>query len=262
MSLAGRPLNQDAVAQLLEYLRNPELGQWQKLAGIIGLAALLPSRPSVQSDLLQTIMQRLRTDATLPPLDVPADAASGDHRYGVVEHYGQPLHLMVIASEAALKAGSLSTGLSVTLRLEDDHDERSGAGFSKHWRQFWLLTNLLQFLPDYAAVSAEFIQQFVAEPAAPGAQPETPAPSTADPAWAEALKFADPVCATLLAACQETGVHAPVVGFELFDPSGAIVAQAELAWPDRRIAVFSAGPGREFDALCPGRLAGVPSSAA
>ena len=126
----------------------------------------------------------------------------------------------------------------MTLRLEDDHDERSGAGFSKHWRQFWLLTNLLQFLPDYAAVSAEFIRQFVAKPAAPGAQSETPVPSTADPAWAEALKFADPECATLLAVCQETGLQAPVVGFELFDPSGAIVAQAELAWPDRRIAVF------------------------
>ena len=165
-----------------------------------------------------------------------------DERERQVYQVGRHFHMEPEHSSGAQLLPSLPFGIehldAVTLRLEDGQDERSGASFSKHWRQFWLLTNLMQFLPDYAAVSAEFIRQFVAEPAVPDVQPGTPAPSTADPDSAEALKFADPVCVLLLAACQETGMQAPIVGFELFDASGAIVAQAELAWPDRRIAVF------------------------
>jgi DEAD/DEAH box helicase domain-containing protein len=241
LPLSGRLLAQDAVSQLLEYLRAPERGPWQHLAGIVGLATLMPLRPAVSMELLERTMQRLRSEAALPSLDIPDDAPAGDWRYSVVTRYGWPLYLLVTAAEAGLRGGSLPAALSVTWRLEDGQAQRSSEGFVKHWRQFWLLDNLLQFLPDYAAVSNEYIGQFVAQPDVPAQQPAAPVAFSGDPAWNEALRFADPSCASLLQACQTANLPAPTVGFELLSPTGVVVAQAELAWPEQRVAVLLPG---------------------
>jgi hypothetical protein len=177
-------------------------------------------------------------------LDIPADAPAGDGRYSVVERFGWPLHLMVVATEAGLRGGSLPAALSAVWRLEDGPAQRSSEGFVKHWRQFWLLDNLLQFLPHYTPVSAELLRHLAApavgvppqEPAAPQAPPD-------DPAWTEALRFADPSCDSLLQACRSAGLPAPTVGFELLSAAGVVVAQAELAWPGPRVAMLL--PGEE-----------------
>jgi len=41
----------------------------------------------------------------------------------------------------------------ITLRLEDQQTERCQTTFRQDWHQFWLFTNLLQFLPGFYPVS-------------------------------------------------------------------------------------------------------------
>ena len=40
---------------------------------------------------------------------------------------------------------------------------------------------------------------------------------------------------------------APLVGYELTDEQGRIVASAELAWPDHRLAIFLTGTEADQD---------------
>ena len=58
--------------------------------------------------------------------------------------------------------------------------------------------------------------------------------------------MAAPEVHDLLAALSERGVPAPEVGCELTGTGGVILAEAELGWPARRVAVLL--PGREADA--------------
>ncbi len=76
-----------------------------------------------------------------------------------------------------------------------------------------------------------------------------------DAAWSLAFELSEPVCAPLLESCRDAGLSAPEIGQDIVDGRGRVVATAELAWIDRRLAVFL--PGQETDLLLagPGRLA-------
>jgi phosphatidylserine/phosphatidylglycerophosphate/cardiolipin synthase-like enzyme len=57
--------------------------------------------------------------------------------------------------------------------------------------------------------------------------------------WDEAIGFADEACQALLAAARLQGLPAPAVGFELVPAGGrGVAAEAELAWPERRVVVL------------------------
>jgi hypothetical protein len=72
-----------------------------------------------------------------------------------------------------------------------------------------------------------------------------------DALWTQAEELADPACAGLLAACRRAGLPAPAIGCDLPDARGRVVAAAELAWPDARVAVFL--PGAESALLLAGQ---------
>jgi DEAD/DEAH box helicase domain-containing protein len=75
--------------------------------------------------------------------------------------------------------------------------------------------------------------------------------ASAGRAWAQVYDLADPACAPLLDACRARGLPAPQVGHDIVDGRGRVVATAELAWPDDRVAVFL--PGQESDLLLAGQ---------
>ena len=56
--------------------------------------------------------------------------------------------------------------------------------------------------------------------------------------WKEAIGLAAPETHALLAKLRERGTPAPEVGFELTGDRGAVIAEAELAWPAHGIAVL------------------------
>jgi ATP-dependent helicase YprA (DUF1998 family) len=52
----------------------------------------------------------------------------------------------------------------------------------------------------------------------------------------ELLEFADPICHDFLNAWIQKNLPLPVVGYDLIDEEGIIVAESELAWPTSKIA--------------------------
>jgi hypothetical protein len=184
----------------------------------------------------------MRNDFLIPTLDIPKEASTGDHLYTVVECYNTSLKLLAFISQSDLQRNG-PEDFTITLRLDDTVENRSAMHFRDAWRQFLLLNNLFQFLPNFLPVTTEQIQEF-------GPQEELLLEEIADAKvvdeiWAEAFTFADEECVDLLQACQNAALPPPMIGFELLDPSGKIIGQAELAWEGRQVAVFI--PDQEAD---------------
>jgi len=88
----------------------------------------------------------------------------------------------------------------------------------------------------------QLVEKKVFVPAPTGAGGDALSPAQQQ-AWDEAFDYADVRCHPRMEALRERGVEAPQVGFALLPPGGRrVVAEAELAWPDRRVALLLA-PG-------------------
>jgi len=104
------------------------------------------------------------------------------------------------------------------------------------WQQWWSASNLLLPLANAWLVADERC-----DIAALREAPEFDARIHMSAAWDEAAACAALIVQPHLPALYVAGVAAPIVGFELLGDDGRIVADAELAWPDRRVAVLLAG---------------------
>ncbi|MEJ5365393.1 MAG: hypothetical protein WHS86_09850 [Desulfosoma sp.] len=56
------------------------------------------------------------------------------------------------------------------------------------------------------------------------------------PDWDQVLKFVDPALRPVLDLAAQKGLPPPQVGFELQGDDGGVIAQAEAAWEDARLA--------------------------
>ena len=132
--------------------------------------------------------------------------------------------------------------VTVCALLNDVKEERT-ENYEAEWNGFWRFFNMMQFLPSFAAVSTEGMRNLVYgeipvmedEDSVPAAQSRV-----SDQGWAEILEqiFDDDAkaCASEL---MRLGVSPPsVVGYELLDSGGAVVAESELAWENMKIALL------------------------
>ena len=117
------------------------------------------------------------------------------------------------------------------------HDDEASCGHPEY-RQVWngvlRLFNLLQFLPGTwfttrQGTAANLYPEFV-----PTQQPAATAPN----AWEEALSLAVPDVHPAMQQWAALGLPAPEVGYELADRTGRILAEAELAWAERKVAIL------------------------
>jgi len=230
--LSGRLLRENAVAQLLEYLCYPDRSGWVQAVGRLVVASLLPLRPPVSATTLTRLADALRTQAATPELSLPDTIETGHQLYSIVEQGA--LRQLIQVSDDKLRAPQ---ALNITLRLDDAAHSREADDFRVAWRQFWLLFNLYQFLPDFTATTTEFIERFADHiELTPAASQLQNAALTTD--WEASAQYAHPDCQALLQACAVNHVSSPAIGYELTDSSGRIIATAELAWEEDRLAVL------------------------
>ena len=126
------------------------------------------------------------------------------------------------------------------------------------WREWLRQGNLFQFLPHLListpgwggseqAAAVDPPQVWVADdPAKTALDGRAAAESAAaerQRAWQELGRLApadvQPLLQALEAAWQDTGCPLPELAFELEGPRGDVLAQAELAWPEQRLAIVS-----------------------
>jgi hypothetical protein len=158
------------------------------------------------------------------------------------------VQLLLYGQQAALAKKAWGK-LAALLRLDDAQSRRWEADFKQGWRQYWLLGNILQFLPGFEAHTSELAAM---REAAPEVEPEAVIISVDEvdvAAWSEAFELADPEVEGLLKEAMAAGTAVPEVGFELTDERGIVTGMAELAWVDEKTAVFLAGQEGDREAF-------------
>jgi DEAD/DEAH box helicase domain-containing protein len=225
----------NAVSQLLTYLKESIFENWYRYAGILALSMMSPPRPPISLGVLEEKKSALLTDNEPPSLNISADTETGPFIYGIRHQVGQPLQMLLYVSRSATQAEAVADQVQVTIRLDDHFEKRILSNFKQPWRIALLAANLFQFLPGFTATSTEQIEQY------PGlielADIAPPLMSEDDVRWNAAREDISTEDAVLLTACQNSGKPVPTVGYSLVvAPGEPIIAEAELAWEDDRIA--------------------------
>lgn len=257
-------LAEPTLALLARYLRAPEPGRW-KQAVFTALFGLFERRDML-GGARRAAFDRAAADALPGQVrealdDLPAPVAVG----GAGSWTGTApasFDLFAAFPLAAVERGDPDAA-AVVLHLRDDPASRGRDGYRRVWNGVLRLFALLQFLPGAWWTTRTGVER--------GLYPEFPPPAgaAAGPAAAgdgsgtgpsaaggtgppaadreeEAAALAAPAARPLLAALSARGAPVPEVGFELADDRGAVLAEAELAWPASQVAVLL--PGRETDA--------------
>ena len=111
------------------------------------------------------------------------------------------------------------------------------------WQQLWQCLNLLLLLRQTWAGAVD-MPGLEALQNAPVLQVQ---PSGLPAAWVEALSLVLREVHGWATALAELGLPPPVVGYELLDEKGRIVAEAEMAWVPSRMAVVLPDTGAEAE---------------
>ena len=111
------------------------------------------------------------------------------------------------------------------------------------WQQLWQCLNLLLPL-RHAWAGAVDMPGLEALQNAPVLQTQ---PSGLPAAWVEALSLVLREMHAWAMALAELGLPPPVVGYELLDEKGRVVAEAEMAWVATKVAVLLTDTGAEAE---------------
>lgn len=141
------------------------------------------------------------------------------------------LYMDLIQAKAILQ-GDASYNNLPWLALDCDFEQFSESEKKLRWQQILQLLNVLLPLQKLWVGNASMSGlNELADVAV----------SHADPDSTEWLSVIENTMPPLIEWCSElsrTGVDVPVVGYELLDKKGCVLAEAELAWPSQKIAVF------------------------
>lgn len=247
---------------LMHFLANPDPRLWCRRAeaALAGMLAIPADKTVADSSGIGTlILAALRGDA-LPPA-----AAGNITLVRGVDSHGCPL-IMLIDSRT-------STRIWSALAVIDDRPAAvlTDDGHQRRWASWLYWGNLIQFLTDAGGDGAQLTRTtldsfdpaqlavtegtgFVLAKRAVGLDdetatwlgrvteppPEVPEAAVADSGWQKVLRYYDREesgLETLVRDLIDRHLPAPVVGYEL----GEQMWPAELAWPDRRLAIVVSG---------------------
>jgi DEAD/DEAH box helicase domain-containing protein len=221
---------ENPVMQLLALLDNPGKAQW--VSYVQGLLALhVVQKPQYTSDDIHGFEEGLDFGEVLPKL--PDTAQKSDERLA----YLQRSRFAGFSASVALEdLGQQNLEkIRTKLTLRDDWPSRSEQDYKRSWQTVLTTWNLLQFHLN-AEISCHNAVQKEAEPKEVIAAPPEPEPPKVElPDWYEWL---DDACRVFLAAMEQGELPLAKCGYELMANGRVIVeTEAELAWPEQKIAV-------------------------
>ena len=147
-----------------------------------------------------------------------------------------PVDLFLGLPLTAVQRGEPDAATAI-LHLHDDEPSRNSKDYRRYWNGALRAFNLLQFLPGgFWTTRLGIERQRYPEFGTPLEPPSLP--DVADAAWRDAVEMAAPELRPLLLELAGRAAPVPEVGFELTDDGGTVVAEAETAWPGRKVAVL------------------------
>ena len=232
-------LRKNSFDLFVHYLRRPDAQAWRR-ALFVDLLTVFDQRRMITGALRQSFGKGLAE--TMPPqaIEEADDLASPFAVGGRGNWTGDgpsPTELLAAIPLASVNDCNPDE-LFAAIHLRDDGRDRERDGYQCAWNGALRLFNLLQFLPNAWFTTARAVDQ----DRYPRFRSFSEAHEAADPVsegeWGEAFEFADPSFRELLSALRDAGVPAPEVGYELASEAGSVIAMAELAWPDSKMACF------------------------
>jgi DEAD/DEAH box helicase domain-containing protein len=232
---------------LVRFLAHPEpeacVRQWRSLAFVQGLMCVdgqayraEAAQKQWRAALADLLPESLRDDAAL----------TDDALLGLVERDGtkgsRAVRLLAWIAPAgvrdaeAVRAGDVSA-LGCVAYLRDTEEARARQGFEAEWNGFLRLTNLLQFLPRATFVT----QAGLDEGRYDGLPPLVLEPTVSEPSpdpWVEVRDLVDADRGPLLDGLASRGWPLPEVPDYELTEAGETIAEAELGWPDLKVAVL------------------------
>jgi hypothetical protein len=237
LGVPANPLSENAVAGLLRWLASPvagadEVGLGRMQAKAAMFVARLVTAPGSPDQTMATQALQITGNA-LPEgsHEIPSGMAAALSRQPedpAACCYAWPRSFLLGRFEEGFGAVRLSPELAA-----------SSDALKRAWREWLALYNQLQVLPSMYLLEASGVQHgdYGALGARSGAA--TP-PDSNGPAWQQALSLALGEFQPGMLRLQQAGTPAPdEVGFELGTDGGGVLAEAELAWLERRLVVLA-----------------------
>jgi DEAD/DEAH box helicase domain-containing protein len=146
---------------------------------------------------------------------------------------------LVLAKGLPASSGWAAPGVVLLDEAAADDEE----SLHQAWRRWLQVYNTMQFLPGMLLATATGLdgQDYEALAASPSAATVPPQPASQPAmagAWQEVLGQALPELVAGLTRLAQAGATPPEVGLELADEQGRVLAEAELAWTQLRVAVL------------------------
>jgi DEAD/DEAH box helicase domain-containing protein len=245
--LVGDLLKRLGLGQMLAFRAMPSMAQlrtrlcgldhemMRRHAAILGLGVLFPhGDPAVSTQLEASSLGVQLREADLANLPLESDRRTGGRKLGD--------GIVRIATGIVSAQATQLMGWHISREAEPGGLMRWNPGegtpeaeLLAAWQALWQTANLMFPLSRLWAGADEgcewgvFRDAPLVRVAAAGAM---------DLAWLEVAELASEEIQGWLLVMAKAGIESPVVGYELLDDKGRIVAEAELAWSEKRIAIL------------------------
>lgn len=225
----------------IRYLADPNEELWGKFAYAAGLCFLDAKRFSAPES-VSSWQERLESESPAGIRSILREKLSESilglycaENKGLTGFSG-----IYAAAEKSSTAGPKTDGMRFFCCFGDEDEERQKSGFESAWTGMLRAYNLFQFLPraffaSSRGVRANLYDELVTVeriPEKPGATPSL------SEEWREVKKLVDPEVHGLIDQVAANGCPVPEPGFELMAGTGEIVASAELAWEEMKVALL------------------------
>lgn len=234
--------NQSPLDQLMAYLAEPEPEKWAGLAFVrcLGWFDKQTMRSEALRERFEARFSSMGSEGFRQAIgDLPGDRAYGGLAWALGEDPLSVLCVLPLEGIQALEPGLLAIGIV----MDDSHGFETDV-YKAAWFGLLRLYNLLQFLPLTGYFTQAGAGKGVYEPITLGYAKTVLAPEGelaveglgGAPEIDEAIDESVAEVREGLRQLVTQGCPLPQVAFELQDGQGEIVAEAELAWPERRVA--------------------------
>ena len=226
-------LRRSSLNLLLEYLAKPDPARWQR-AVFTDLIRVFHQGKMADSRFQEDFNVALQ--ATLPSQAIEALASLGEPvflagRGAWLKSDYQFADLFFGVSANAISQGDPSQ-MFASVHLHDGQTHQEG--YRAIWNGALRLYNLIQFLPNAWWTTSTAVSQ--------AGYPEFVHPQAAaerlSAGWRQALEEVDEELRELIASLAGSDIPPPEIGYELEGPSGTVIAEAEIGWPDHRVALL------------------------
>jgi DEAD/DEAH box helicase domain-containing protein len=235
---------------LIHFLVNPDFEKWQQF---IFLSALLHINPQKYED-ADAAKDWMQDVGTLLPehladkmreADCPGFTEGCLYAYNIDNNpnTNRFLEHCVVFEKKAISPPVNPWGVRIGCVLHDDEEEKAKPGFQSAWNGFLRCYNFYQFLPYSFFVTSEGNRakaydtlKICGESFTELQTVETKLPEND---WEKLKEITDDQIHSFLDLLKENGWFVPEAGYELEDENSEIIACAELAWENIKIAFLT-----------------------